>query len=134
NWEEFAATAAALLADDGRLVIEFPYGPTMLVDGTFDLAYFEHASYPALRPVSVLFGRHGLSIERADFLGDIHGGSARVWLRRGDAGPLAELEDESVTYGAQACDAFTERVEYVRKELREVVRADRRSGRRDVGY
>lgn len=140
NWQEFVYQAERLLALRGELVVEFPYGPTMLADGTFDLIYHEHASYPALGPLVRLVEPHGLHVRSADYLPDIHGGSVRVWIGRqprssSDHSRLAELSaSEQTTYSAAAARAFAERAKETREHLVKVIRKYQRTGKRIVGY
>jgi hypothetical protein len=137
DWAAFARRCTTLLHDDGEIAIEFPYGPTMLRDGTFDLIYFEHASYPAVGPVAELFRPFGIKVISVEDLRDIHGGSVRVWLsRRGtpDDSVKQKIAREVREYGKEACAAFAERVRFAERTLRETVRAERRAGRRVVGY
>lgn len=137
DWAAFIASADVLLADDGLIAIEFPYGPTMLQDGTFDLIYFEHASYPALGPVQIAFARAGFVLRDVEWLPTTHGGSVRVWLgRSGEATASVRelLAIEATSYSAAACVEFIDRVAQARLDLAEAVRAAAAGGGRVLGY
>lgn len=137
DWEVFARCASRLLAPDGLLALEFPYGPIMLRDGTFDLIYFEHASYPAIRPVDVLFSRHGLYVQDVEDLPDIHGGSVRVWIgfeKKVDPSAIRKVEEEARSLSANACEAFAWRVKEVKAELRKAIGDAHAQGRRVLGF
>jgi SAM-dependent methyltransferase len=82
DWSRFVACVDRLLAPGGRCAIEFPYGPTMLRDGFFDISYFEHYSYPALGPVQRLLAPRGFSIIDVEEMPAVHGGSVRLWIGR----------------------------------------------------
>ncbi len=67
----------ALLADDGRAIVEVPYLGEFLERLEYDTVYHEHLCYFAVMPLLRLFENAGLSIVRVDHV-PVHGGSLRV--------------------------------------------------------
>lgn len=68
---------AAMLADDGIVVIENAYLKSTLDGGQFDQLYHEHMSYFALRSLSRLMQSCGLQVQHAH-IASVHGGSIVV--------------------------------------------------------
>ncbi|RYZ61719.1 MAG: methyltransferase domain-containing protein [Proteobacteria bacterium] len=132
----------ALLAEDGVLVLEFPYVVTLLEGLEFDTVYHEHVSYLGTRPLAHLFARYGMEIfEVGDQ--DVHGGSVRVFARRrggrpGAIDPSVALHDERER--AAGIDdpvrlaRFATEVASLRDELRRVLAEITGRGQRVVGY
>ena len=75
----FVEAAKACLADDGALVLEFPYAVDFIEHREFDTIYFEHLSYVLIRPVQVLAEQVGLEVFDVQKQ-DIHGGTVRVFI------------------------------------------------------
>jgi hypothetical protein len=137
SWHTFAECASQLLAQTGQLAIEFPYGPTMLRDGTFDLIYWEHASFPSLGPLVHLFGPHGLHVQDVEMLPSVHGGSVRVWLgfeKKATDAVVDMILAEEQSCSLVACRAFGARVAKTIQALRNAVQMERARGQRIVGF
>lgn len=83
-----------LLADDGVVVAEFIYLPSMVETTAFDQIYHEHLTYYTLGSFERLLQGHGLRINDAE-LASIHGGSCIAYIGRGDSvsPALARLRD-----------------------------------------
>ena len=75
----FVAAAAECLANDGALMLEFPYGVDFIEHREFDTIYFEHLSYVLIQPVVRLASTAGLEVFAVEKQ-DIHGGTVRVYL------------------------------------------------------
>jgi len=75
----FVAAAAGCLADDGVLLLEFPYCVDFIEHREFDTIYFEHLSYVLIEPVRRLAALTGLEVFDVQKQ-DIHGGTARVFI------------------------------------------------------
>lgn len=75
----FVAAAKDCLADDGALVLEFPYAVDFIEHREFDTIYFEHLSYVLIRPLQVLAELTGLEVFDVQKQ-DIHGGTVRVFI------------------------------------------------------
>lgn len=75
----FVAAARDCLADDGALMLEFPYGVDFIEHQEFDTIYFEHLSYVLIKPVVELAQTSDLEVFDIE-KHDIHGGSVRVFI------------------------------------------------------
>ena len=83
---DVVAGLAILLADDGRITMEFPHLLQLILHSEFDTIYHEHFSYFSLISVRAAFARHGLRIFDVEEL-PTHGGSIRIFAcHDGDAG------------------------------------------------
>jgi len=65
------------LAEDGALVLEFPYLVDLIEHREFDTIYFEHLSYFAIKPVIALAQSLDMTVFHVEKQ-DIHGGTVRV--------------------------------------------------------
>ncbi len=95
-----------LLANDGVFVVEVPQALTFVEHNEFDTIYHEHLSVFSVKSLVELYGFFGMSIFDIENL-DVHGGSMRVYARRGPEEPStvrAWLERES---GAKLFDPGT---------------------------
>lgn len=72
-----------LLADDGQLIMEFPYLVDLIRGTEFDTIYQEHLSYLALNPLDGLLRQHRLTLSSPKMV-DVHGGSMRVYATKGN--------------------------------------------------
>ena len=83
---DVVAGLAILLADDGRITMEFPHLLQLILHSEFDTIYHEHFSYFSLISVRAAFARHGLRIFDVEEL-PTHGGSIRIFAcHKGSAG------------------------------------------------
>ena len=131
-----------LLADDGVVVLEFPYVVAFLEQLEFDTIYHEHLSYFGTRPLAWVFDRYGFEICERKRLA-VHGGSIRVYAhRRGSrrvpvSAAVAEfgaLEQQVGTAKPERLAQFARDVEQLRGELRALVTGLRETGKRIAGY
>jgi ADP-heptose:LPS heptosyltransferase/lipopolysaccharide biosynthesis glycosyltransferase/SAM-dependent methyltransferase len=77
NVIDFLANAKKCLAEDGRIILEFPYLMNLIRNNIFDTIYHEHLSYFSVEPLMKLAEKCGLII--SDIIEDkIHGGSIRI--------------------------------------------------------
>jgi ADP-heptose:LPS heptosyltransferase/lipopolysaccharide biosynthesis glycosyltransferase len=73
----FLTSARMCLAEDGRIVLEFPYLMNLIRGNAFDTIYHEHLSYFTVKPLQILAEKCGLII--SDIIEDsVHGGSIRI--------------------------------------------------------
>jgi len=79
---------AALLKDDGVVVVEAPYVKDTIDHVEFDQIYHEHLCYFSVTSLDHLFKRHGLIIVAAECI-PIHGGSLRIFAQR-EAGAVRQ--------------------------------------------
>ncbi|MEO6445450.1 MAG: class I SAM-dependent methyltransferase [Gemmatimonadaceae bacterium] len=128
----------AALIDDGSVVLEVPYARAML-DGTeYDTIYHEHLCYFSVTSLAHVAARAGLGILRAEEVA-VHGGSLRVWLRKGTSHgeqALAMMRSEQ-QHGVHALDtwrAFAGRVRENRRALRMLLEQLHARGKVVVGY
>ncbi len=75
---DFVGGLATLLADGGRITMEFPHLLQLIRHVEFDTIYHEHFCYFSLLAVSQVFRRHGLRIFDVREL-PTHGGSIRIY-------------------------------------------------------
>ena len=92
-----------------REALEVPYLGELLARLEYDTIYHEHLSYFAIRPLAYLFNRHGMRLERVEFV-PVHGGSVRGTVVHG-AGRSGQVEEEIMR--EQALDLSGSRVKVV---------------------
>ncbi|MEM9783661.1 MAG: NAD-dependent epimerase/dehydratase family protein [Pseudomonadota bacterium] len=93
---DLVAGMATLLADDGMVVVEFPYVRDMIDFIEFDTIYHEHRCYFSVGSAKALFARHGLYLNDMRRVA-VHGGSLRLYFGKTDepsAAVTAILEEE----------------------------------------
>jgi len=100
---------AALLADEGVFIFEVQYLPDMVAGGMFDMIYHEHKDYHTLTPLPRTLKKFGLRIVKVERL-PTHGGSIRVYCRRGSGG--LEVFDPPIDF-----THFEQRIEQERDRL-----------------
>jgi len=120
---DFTAGIAVLLADDGVMVLEFPYALEMIEKAEFDTIYHEHVFYFTLTAINPVLARHGLTAWRVERL-PTHGGSIRLFLARENAKPIEEsvtkMQADELARGVTSLKyykKFSDRVEVIRKSL-----------------
>lgn len=119
----FVAGIAAVLADDGIAVIEFPYALDLLDACAFDTIYHEHIFYFTLTPLIPLFQRHGLEVVNVERIA-IHGGSVRLFVSHAPAIPapsVGEMLAEESARGAAPYADLASRVAKVCADLRDLI-------------
>jgi novobiocin biosynthesis protein NovU/D-mycarose 3-C-methyltransferase len=126
----------SLLAEEGAFVFEVPYLGELLARLEYDTIYHEHLSYFAIRPLAYLFNRHGMRLERVEFV-PVHGGSVRGTVVHG-AGRSGQVEEEimreqSLDLDGQAA-ALSVRVAELGATLRSRLTELRGSNVKVVGY
>lgn len=89
----FILAAQSALAEDGVLVLEFPYLIDFIENMEFDTIYFEHSSYFSLLPLMRLCLISQLKVVDVEKQ-NIHGGTVRVTIARD--GSIRHLEQKSV--------------------------------------
>jgi SAM-dependent methyltransferase len=97
---EFIEAATYVLKPDGHLVLEFPYLIDFIEGKEFDTIYFEHLSYFSIYPITMLCKSQGLEVLSVAKQ-DIHGGSVRVIIGRGEPDETVKefVEIERSKYG-----------------------------------
>jgi len=105
----FVAAAKDCLADDGALMLEFPYGVDFIEHREFDTIYFEHLSYVLLEPVCRLAADLDMQVFDVQKQ-DIHGGTVRVFI--GAAGGHEVLPSVSAFVNAEAAGGYHDAAVY----------------------
>ncbi|HET6573976.1 MAG TPA: class I SAM-dependent methyltransferase [Fimbriiglobus sp.] len=134
----FVVGIQEVLKPDGVAVVEVPYVKDMLDGCEFDTIYHEHLCYFSLTALEGCFHRHGLTITDVERV-PIHGGSLRLFASpEGAPGPrVAALlaEEEGWGVGTEApYRAFSQRVEEIRSELRDLLGRLKADGKRIAAY
>ena len=139
DWKSFFLDVTRSLAPNGRFVVEVPDLMTMLEDGTFDLIYHEHLSYPSVTALAKVAHAAGLVVTDAPLI-PIHGGSLRVTMQReGDGVKDGSIDRRAVEqgwglYGPRAYIRFAEHAKQAAKAVGDAVRGLRAEGKTVVGY
>lgn len=84
-----------VLDDDGVVIFEVQYFPKMVDLGAFDMVYHEHKSYHTLKPLPRFLAKFGMCMFDYEHL-DTHGGSIRVYCKRGSDG--IKVPDEVIDW------------------------------------
>lgn len=130
----------ALLKEDGVAVIEVPYVRDLIEQCEFDTIYHEHVFYFSLTALDQLFRRHDLVVSDVWHV-PIHGGSLRLYVSKGSQAEVmpavkAMLEEEA-KWGVAATGTykdFAQRVENLKRDLREKIVALKHDGKRIAAY
>jgi SAM-dependent methyltransferase len=135
----FLEATKLVLAPQGFLVIEFPYGDETVERCEFDQIYHEHVSYFLARSFAALASRAGFTIK--DVLRTpIHGGSIRFFLEPGaekhcdKVSHLIEEESLKGLHREKTYRNFAKRVEKSRAELPKLLSKAKAEGRAVLGY
>jgi SAM-dependent methyltransferase len=136
----FVEGIQAILAPDGRSVIEAPYAKDMLDHVEFDTIYHEHLCYFSLTALDRLFRRHGLEIVDVERL-PIHGGtirftSAHAGAAQPSAAVVALLEEEQA-WGVERPEfylGFARRVGDLKQSLLDCLSSLKSEGKRIAAY
>jgi hypothetical protein len=93
------------LAPGGTIAVEFHHGARLLRDTQFDLVCHAHRTYLSVAALLRAFGRHGLMISEAAEI-PVHGGSVRIYARRGAGKTQATVERLLTAECAVGLDGF----------------------------
>ncbi|TAD88873.1 MAG: methyltransferase domain-containing protein [Alphaproteobacteria bacterium] len=137
---DFLGGVAIALKDASSVfTFEFPHLLRLIEDVQFDTIYHEHFSYLSLAALEPALARHGLGLFDVERL-PTHGGSLRVWGRKGGAGTspglVAVRGDEAAAglHHSEVYHSFGHRVAHCRHALMEFLADARRAGKSVVGY
>ena len=118
---DFVSGIGEMLKPDGVCVVEVPAIEDMIENETWDLIYHEHNYYFTLQSLTVLFKRHGLSVERYENI-PAHGGSFRLFVQHHAQYPVITLTEGLRLNGMQ------EKVNHQTRELFYFIRGKRVCG------
>ena len=141
----FVYDIARILHPEGVFIIQMSYLPSMLAQNAFDNVCHEHIEFYALGSLEALLKRHKLEPFDVE-LNDVNGGSFRIYIRHTGA-RVGEIEEgnkrlldmraseeglrlmEKATY-----DAFSRRIEKLRKKTYDFVRSETTKGKKVYVY
>jgi len=137
---DFIDSVNVLLGPKGLFAFEVPWVVDVLRHCNFDIVYHEHLSYFGFRPLSKVLEKHGLELIDVEYFPGIHGGSLRgiaahpnTYSKQSRAiDRMVREEEAGASYNA--LEQFSHRVEQIRVELVELLRALKKDGKRIIGY
>lgn len=137
----FLAGAAALVADNGLVIVEVPWLGEMLDRLEYDTIYHEHLCYFSVTALMRIAERAGLRVVRVDRV-PVHGGSVRVYAAPAVPGQghapevlaFAAREEAEGVAGGRGLRQFAERVERNREALLALLRPLRAAGATIAAY
>ncbi len=117
--------AAAVLDDDGYLVIENAYVLNTIENTEFDQVYHEHMFYFSIRSMSALLARHGLQLVDVT-MSLVHGGSIIFVAKHGQGDEPKEAvrhyeSRETLFLNAETFRRFAARTAEIKDSLRSLV-------------
>jgi len=129
------------LAEDGLFVMEVGYLLDVFENAWFDTIYHEHLDYHSVQPLVDFFTRLDLQVIDVQRVSP-QGGSIRVVTQRAggqletrdSVTELVELEQRKGLDRAETFYAFEDRINDVKRRLRELVQGLRTQGKSLVGY
>ena len=136
---DFLRGAATLLDTDGVLVIEAPYLRDLVEAVAYDTIYHEHVSYLSVTALARIYPLAGLVLTHVERT-PTHGGSIRFVGRLAGAQPgdsVASFLAEEAALGyadGTALAGFAARVDRLRRQLAETIRAETAAGRTVAAY
>jgi SAM-dependent methyltransferase len=138
NIAEVLRAGKSLIAEDGFLCFEFPHFVNIIERRYFDTIYHEHYSYLGVSSLQQWAARNGMvvfDVQRQD----VHGGSLRVFLRRGGREGLPDhvatlIEAEQAFLRPEPWHALQQWISNWRQQFLELLQERKRAGRRVVGY
>lgn len=135
----FVAGMAHLLADDGIITVENPSVRELIDNVEFDTIYHEHHCYFSCTSVDNLVRRHGLVLNHVEQFPHLHGGTLRWHISKrpgrseaAQAHLAAEAAAGLTSYDFYA--DFSDRVERIIRQLRDLLVTRRAQGRRIAAY
>ncbi|MDH3440814.1 MAG: sugar nucleotide-binding protein [Gammaproteobacteria bacterium] len=136
----FVSAARDCLADDGALMLEFPYGVDFIEHREFDTIYFEHLSYVLIKPVVLLARMSDLDVFDIE-KHDIHGGTVRVFLGKPGSHPVGsavqeflEREEAAGFHDAKRYLEWNHEIDELINQLSKELRSLREDGRKVAAF
>lgn len=136
--DSFIAGLAALLAPEGRLVVEFQYEVDLIAGNMIDHVYHEHRSFFSLTSVSYALARHGLkplSVQQTV----PQGGSLRVHIGRltdeyADSSVPVLMAEEEWLKLPNSLDGMQGAADRIKSRLRALLLEENKLGHKVAGY
>lgn len=114
--DDIVAGIAEMLRPDGLLVVETPWLAALIDAGAFDTIYHEHRFYWSADALARLLSRHNLHVVHIEHLHDLHGGTLRVFARKGSGWSLELWHTLSLEQAAGLADRhWGERFEIIHR-------------------
>lgn len=134
----FVAGIGLVLKDNGVAVIEVPYVKDLIERSEFDTIYHQHLCYFSVTALDKLFRRHGLFLNKVKRL-PIHGGSLRLFigLKEDVHESVRDLIRDEADEGLDKYpfyQHFGEKVQELRKKIRELLAEIKSEGKNIAGY
>jgi len=138
---DFVGAMPLVLRPDGVVSLEFPHLERLIEGNQFDTVYHEHYSYLSLTALIPVFSRAGMRVFDVEHL-PTHGGSLRILAchsgaRHADTPAVANCLARERAAGLTSLSTyarFAERVRETKRALLDFLIAERRRGKRIVGY
>jgi SAM-dependent methyltransferase len=138
---DFTAGLAVLLAPSGLMSIEVAYLVDLIEGREFDTIYHEHFMYYTVLSAERVLRRQGLRLLDVELL-KTHGGSIRLWVvhdedPRTTTDTVAAIKARERAAGLgdpSGYAGFAAQVTAIKLDLLEFLVAERKAGRRIVGY
>jgi SAM-dependent methyltransferase len=136
---EFMKGVSTLLASDGVFAVEVPHVLTFLEKNEFDTIYHEHLSVFSIKSLADLFRFLDMSIFDIEEL-DVHGGSVRVFARRGASadngvvGNWLARERAAHLFEAKTYEDAAHAARRIRTRLLSLLHDFKRTGKCIAGY
>lgn len=135
---DLVAGMSTLLADDGVVVVEFPYVRDLIEHVEFDTIYHEHLCYFSLGSAKTLFERHGLYLNDVRRL-PIHGGSVRLTFQKkpNPSEDVIETLNKEAALGLDTYEYYSNfggDVRAFREKMRNLIGEVKEDGKRVAAY
>jgi hypothetical protein len=130
------AALVAPLGADGVVAVEFHHAARLLTDTQFDLICHPHRTYLSAGALVRAFARHGLTALGAAEI-PVHGGSVRMYARRGEAPLGASVQRVMAAEGGLwlgESSALAQQVQAASTRVRVFLQQARSEGRTVLGY
>lgn len=130
----FVKDLAAILHEDGVLVIQQNYVVGMLQQHAFDNIVHEHLEYYSLTSLEHLLRRHGLEVKDVE-MNELNGGSFRVYVKHMDNVRKLRLLEQKMNLGSKwPYYLFAMKVKHTCKKLHDFVEKQVKAGKKVYVY
>jgi len=139
NLHDFFQSLNLVIRDTGIAVLEVPYVKNLIQNGLYDMIYHEHLYYFSIKALKYLTDAHRFTIESIELTPN-QGGSLNLTIRKRTQPDnpkelvLAEEEDLLEVNDFRFYADFDARINQHRRDLRNLIRQVKASGKSIVGY